>query len=135
MSAQMHLEYQGNLHVAAKHLQSNTTLATDAPTDNGGKGESFSPTDLLATALGACAITIMAKKAESMNLEFRDTRAEVEKVMSADPRRVAEVNIHFYLSSEFDERTRKILENTAYTCPVAQSIAAELKQNFVFHYE
>lgn len=135
MGTKMHLEYQGDLHVLATHLQSGTTITTDAPIDNGGKGASFSPTDLLATALGTCVLTMMSKKADSMNIDFRGSRAEVEKVMAMEPRRVGAVNIHLHLSASLDTRSRTILENTAHTCPVAKSLAAELHQNFIFHYD
>lgn len=134
MNPTISLQYRGQLHVDATHLASNTTLNTDAPTDNGGKGESFSPTDLLATALASCAITIMAKKAESMNLALGEVRAEVQKIMAESPRRVASVVIDFYFPGDYDAKTRQILEKTAHACPVAQSVSTELKQDFRFHF-
>lgn len=129
------LRYDGSLHVHAEHSQSRTVLNTDAPLDNGGKGESFSPTDLLAAALGSCAFTIMAKKAETMGIDLTGSRADVQKIMAAEPRRVAEVIIDFHMSIAADEKTRIILINTAHACPVAKSLAAELTQTFRFHWQ
>lgn len=85
--------YNGKLRTTAIHLKSNTQIITDAPVDNHGKGEAFSPTDLLATSLASCMLTIMGIKAESMRLDINDSKAEVTKVMSSDPRRVAEIHV------------------------------------------
>lgn len=131
----MHIqvEYQGALHTFATHQASGSTLETDAPVDNGGKGERFSPTDLLATALASCAITIMAKKAEQMGIDFA-VRADVEKIMAAEPRRVGEIRLNLHFAHAYDAKTRAILEATAHACPVAKSLSAELVQTLRFHY-
>ena len=126
--------YQGELRTQALHLKSNNEIITDAPTDNHGKGEAFSPTDLLATSLASCMLTIMGIKAASMELDISGTKAEVTKVMAADPRRVSEVQVEIYFSQSFDVRTQKVLEQAALSCPVAKSIHPDIKQAVQFHY-
>ena len=128
------VEYQGNLRTQALHLQSNNQIITDAPTDNHGKGEAFSPTDLLATSLASCMLTIIGIKAESMEIDVIGTKAEVTKTMVAEPRRVSEVKVNIQFAKDFDERTRKVLEAAALTCPVAKSIHPDIKQDVSFSY-
>ena len=128
------VEYQGNLRTQALHLQSNNQIITDAPTDNHGKGEAFSPTDLLATSLASCMLTIIGIKAESMEIDVVGTKAEVTKTMVAEPRRVSEVKVNIQFAKDFDERTRKVLEAAALTCPVAKSIHPDIKQEVSFSY-
>ena len=114
--------YQGDLRTTAIHLQSNNEIITDAPTDNQGKGEAFSPTDLLATSLASCMLTIIGIKARDMEIDIADTTSDVTKIMAADPRRVSEVHIAITFNQELDEKKKKIFYNTALTCPVAKSI-------------
>ena len=128
------VRYTGNLHNDLTHLQSGDTISTDAPTDNNGKGEAFSPTDLLATSLAACALTIMGMKADDLGVDLAGARSEVGKEMTANPRRVAKVTVDFYLNADLDERSRAVLEAAAHTCPVAKSLSADLVQVFNFHY-
>ena len=128
------LHYTGDLHNDMVHLQSGDKISTDAPVDNNGKGEAFSPTDLLAVSLAACAMTIMGIKAKALDLDLRSTRVEIEKEMALNQRRVARVSLDFYLSQELDENIRRVLEEAAHTCPVAKSLSAELVQEFRFHY-
>ncbi len=128
------VEYQGNLRTQALHLQSNNQIITDAPTDNHGKGEAFSPTDLLATSLASCMLTIIGIKAEGMEIDVVGTKAEVTKTMAAEPRRVSEVKVNIQFAKDFDERTRKVLEAAALTCPVAKSIHPDIKQDVSFSY-
>ena len=128
------VNYQGQLRTTAVHLQSNSTIITDAPVDNHGKGEAFSPTDLVATALASCMMTIMGIKAESMNIDLTGTHASVIKNMSATPRRISEIEVMIYMNKNHDSRTRKILEAAGLTCPVAQSLHPETKQNITFVY-
>lgn len=128
------VEYQGNLRTQALHLQSNNQIITDAPTDNHGKGEAFSPTDLLATSLASCMLTIIGIKAESMEIDVVGTKAEVTKTMVAEPSRVSEVKVNIQFAKDFDERTRKVLEAAALTCPVAKSIHPDIKQDVSFSY-
>jgi putative redox protein len=130
--------YQGELRTEAKHVYSNTTLITDAPLDNQGKAESFSPTDLLATSLGSCLMTVVAIAARTHGFEERliGTRLEITKVMKSEPRRVGELKIEIFLpeGSQFSEKEQKIIEHTARTCPVALSLHPDLLQNLNFHW-
>jgi uncharacterized OsmC-like protein len=128
------VNYQGQLRTSAVHLQSNSTVITDAPIDNHGKGEAFSPTDLVATALASCLMTIMGIKAESMDIDLTGTNAKVKKHMSTTPRRISQIDIEVTMNQNFDERTKKLLETAALTCPVAQSLHPEINQNIEFVY-
>ncbi len=128
------VEYQGQLRTVAVHLASNDQVITDAPVDNHGKGEAFSPTDLVATALASCMMTIMGIKAESMNIDLAGTRAEVTKHMSAQPRRISEIVVDVYMNSAHDEKNRALLEKAALTCPVGQSLHPETQQSIRFIY-
>ncbi len=121
--------YQGNLRTQAIHLQSSNEIITDAPIDNQGKGEAFSPTDLLATSLASCMLTIIGIKARDMEIDITGTTAEVTKVMAADPRRVSEIQVNITFQQALDDRTQKIFYNTALTCPVAKSIHPDIIQN------
>ena len=120
--------YQGDLRNTAIHLQSNNEIITDAPTDNQGKGEAFSPTDLLATSLASCMLTIIGIKARDMEIDIAGTTADVTKVMAADPRRVSEVHVAITFNQELDEKRQKIFYNTALMCPVAKSIHPDIIQ-------
>ena len=126
--------YTGNLRTEATHLRSGQALITDAPVDNKGKGEAFSPTDLLATSLGCCMLTIMGQVADSNNINIDGTTIEITKVMEANPRRVGEIIVEFTMKGNYSEKERKLLENAAHTCPVAKSLSAELKQTVIFNY-
>ncbi|MGO2365005.1 MAG: OsmC family protein [Psychrobacter sp.] len=125
--------YQGDLRTNAIHLQSNNEIITDAPTDNQGKGETFSPTDLLATSLASCMLTIIGIKARDIDLDIAGTTAEVLKVMAADPRRVSEVHVAITFNKQLDDKTQKIFYNTALTCPVAKSIHPDIIQKVTIH--
>ena len=126
--------YKGSLRTAAKHLQSETTIETDAPVDNQGKGERFSPTDLLATSLGSCMLTIMGIKARDMEIDLAGTEVSIKKIMKAEPRRVGgiDVSFKFPLQLNLTEKEKKILENAALTCPVAKSIHPDIEMNVEF---
>jgi putative redox protein len=128
--------YEGNLRTVCTHLKSNNSFETDAPTDNQGKGERFSPTDLMATSLGACAMTIMGIKARDLGLALEGTKVEVEKIMKADPRRVGGINLtfHFPDSVKADEKQRLIIERCAHTCPVFYSIHPDIELNISFQW-
>ncbi|MDN6276595.1 OsmC family protein [Psychrobacter sp.] len=127
--------YQGGLRTTAIHLQSNNEIITDAPIDNQGKGEAFSPTDLLATSLASCMLTIIGIKARDMNIDIAGTTAEVTKVMAAEPRRVSEVHVIITFSQPLDDRTQKIFYKMALTCPVAQSIHPDITQIVTIRHE
>lgn len=128
------IKYQGKLRTLMVHLQSNSEVITDAPVDNHGKGEAFSPTDLVATALASCMITIMGIKADDMGIDITGTSATVTKHMSLTPRRISEIEVSITLNKDFDERTCKLLEAAALTCPVGQSLHPETKQTIEFIY-
>jgi putative redox protein len=126
--------YKGELRTEAKHLQSATIIQTDAPTDNQGKGERFSPTDLLATSLGSCMLTIMGIKARDMEVDLDGTQVSIKKIMKQDPRRVGgiEVDFDFPGTLQVDEKQRAILERAALTCPVAKSIHPDIELDVHF---
>lgn len=128
--------YNGNLRTTAKHMQSGSIIETDAPVDNQGKGERFSPTDLLATSLGACMMTLMGIKARDLGIDLINTRIEVTKIMAADPRRVSGIIVHIYFPEglEVDEKSRTILERTAITCPVQMSIHPDIQVELEFNW-
>lgn len=129
------LEYIGELRVHAKHIKSGITLITDAPTDNHGKGESFSPTDLLCTALGTCMLTIMGISANTHSFNIDGTKVRITKIMKSDPRRVGEIIVEFDMPyKEFTEKQKDILRIAAENCPVAKSLHPELKQTIKFNY-
>jgi putative redox protein len=128
----MTLEYHGGLHCVATHGPSGTTLTTDAPVDNHGKGESFSPTDLVAAALGACMATIMGVYAEAHGLDLKGMRVEVAKEMAANPRRIAKLITDIWLPAGVAKSPA--LEAAARTCPVHQSLHPEMEKPINFHY-
>ncbi|MEO6549452.1 MAG: OsmC family protein [Ferruginibacter sp.] len=120
--------YEGNLRCTAKHLQSGTILETDAPTDNRGKGERFSPTDLVCTALATCMATTMAIKANDLQIELNGLTVEVQKTMQNDPRRISkiDVKVSFPPSLILEDKDRIILQRTGDNCPVVKSLHPEL---------
>lgn len=127
--------YKGKLRTEATHLRSSDTIITDAPVDNNGKGEAFSPTDLVATSLASCMITIMGIRAEKMDLDIEGCRAEIEKIMGSNPRRVQEVKVRVFMpKGDFSRKDRKILEEAARTCPVALTLSKDLVQDVSFEW-
>ena len=127
--------YLGGLRTEAIHVQSGNVIITDAPIDNQGKGEAFSPTDLVATALGSCMLTLMGIACNAHQIKgFEGTTIEVTKLMAADPRRIDKVIIEFYLINHFSDKEKKILELAAITCPVAKSLHPDLEQEIHFNY-
>ena len=126
--------YSGELRTQSVHTQSGETYITDAPTDNEGKGEAFSPTDIVATSLANCMMTIMGIVSKRKGLTIEGTEAKIDKFMGADPRRITEIKIDFYFPLNFSEDERKLLEKSALNCPVAKSLSSDLKQNIQFHY-
>ncbi len=127
--------YKGDLRTEATHLQSGTTILTDAPTDNQGKGEAFSPTDLVATALASCMATIMGIAARTHGIALEGTRFEVTKVMAAEPRRIAEIVVAVYFpeTNAPDAKQRMILEKAALGCPVLHSLHPDCRKAITFH--
>ena len=127
-------KYSGELRTHSVHTQSGETYITDAPTDNEGKGEAFSPTDIVATSLANCMMTIMGIVSKRKGLIIEGTEAKIDKFMGTDPRRITEIKIDFYFPVNFSEDERKLPEKSALNCPVAKSLSSDLKQNIEFHY-
>ena len=132
---QISIEYTGNLHCDAKHGPSGALIATDAPADNQGKGEVFSPTDLVATALGTCVATTMAIVAERHQVELKGMTVQVTKEMASDPRRISRLTTKVHLPLPADHPQRGLLETTALGCPVHRSLAAEMERPTEFFWE
>ena len=130
------VKYLGELRTESIHLASDSKIITDAPVDNHGKGEAFSPTDLMATSLANCMLTVMGIKAQGEGMTSIDgTTAEVTKIMYAEPRRVGEIHVKLtFPNNGFSDKEKKIYENTAHTCPVAKSLHPDLKQVLVFNW-
>jgi len=126
--------YVGHLRTEATHTTSGTTILTDAPVDNHGRGAAFSPTDLVSAALGACMMTIMGIVAERHNLNLTGVTYEITKHMAADPRRIARVDVRFQMPATLSAKERSLLENAARTCPVALSLNPEVRQEVQFLY-
>ena len=128
------VKYKGELRTEAEHLRSGKIIITDAPIDNQGKGEAFSPTDLVATALASCMMTIMGIVAERDGIKLEGTIAEVEKNMAKNPRRIGEIKIKIKFSQKLNRDEREKLERAAKTCPVSGSLNENLKETFEFIY-
>ena len=126
--------YLGDLRTEMTHLQSGNKVVTDAPTDNQGQGEFFSPTDLVAAALGSCMLTIMGQAARTHGIDIDGTKLEITKVMESSPRRIGEIAIDITLPHNYEPKQKKILENAADTCPVAKSLHPDTKQTIRYHY-
>lgn len=126
--------YKGNLRTSCEHLQSGNIFITDAPVDNQGNGEAFSPTDTVATALASCMLTIMGIKARDLGIDIENTYAQVTKHMAADPRRISKIEVEFFFNKEFSQKEKSILENAAKTCPVIYSLHPDMEKVIVFNY-
>ena len=124
--------YQGDLRTENTHIRSGTMYITDAPVDNHGKGEAFSPTDTVATGLANCMITVMGIKAEDLGVDLRGSTVEVTKHMAANPRRISRIELHLELPSAVGEKERKILENAGRTCPVMFSLHEAIEKEIQF---
>ena len=127
--------YLGDLRTSSIHLQSGNEIISDAPLDNNGKGEAFSPTDTVANALASCMMTVMGIKARDMNLDLKGSTAEVTKIMNAEPRRIGTIEIIFYMSGTDDQKNKTILERTAMTCPVFLSLNTEIEKRITFNWK
>jgi uncharacterized OsmC-like protein len=128
------ITYLGGLRTSCEHLQSGNTILTDAPTDNHGKGEAFSPTDLVATSLGSCMISIMAIKSKDLDVDLVDSTVEITKVMQAEPRKIAKIIVSLNLP-ETTKKNRIILEHAAMTCPVFLSLHPDIEKDITFHWK
>lgn len=132
MAVEMNGIYMGDLHCDITHGPSGTKISTDAPKDNMGRGEAFSPTDLMGVALGACIITTMGIVARRDNVPFEGATFHVTKVMNDNPRKIAELTVNLKLPSATTPEYRKKLEHIAHTCPVHRSIHPDVKMPINF---
>ncbi len=129
------ITYNGELRTSATHIKSGNSLITDAPVDNQGKGEAFSPTDMVATALGSCILTIMGIKARDKGLNIEGTRAEVTKTMASAPRRIAKIEVNiFFPQNNFSDHEKMLLEKAAHGCPVGRSLHPDMEEVVNFHW-
>ncbi|MGB5692094.1 MAG: OsmC family protein [Flavobacteriaceae bacterium] len=128
------VSYTGNLRTECIHLRSENSFITDAPIDNNGLGQAFSPTDTVATALASCMLTMMGIKARDLDIEINGSYAEVTKHMAANPRRISKIELSLTLPSALSEKHRKILEHTANTCPVIYSIHPDIEKAIDFQW-
>jgi uncharacterized OsmC-like protein len=127
--------YLGDLRTSSVHLQSGSEIISDAPLDNNGKGEAFSPTDTVANGFASCMFTVMGIKAKEMGVDFSGSTAEVTKIMATEPRRISEIHVTFEMHTDADEKTKTILERTALTCPVHFSLHPDIKREIVFNWK
>lgn len=135
MNQMAEVKYQGSLRTEMKHLKSGKTVVTDAPTDNNGKGEAFSPTDLVSAALSSCMMTIMGMVAEREGVDLKGLRSEVVKIMTSNPRKIGEIQVTFYHPAlQATDVQKQKLKNAALTCPVALSLSDSVKQTIVFNF-
>ncbi|MCX8471239.1 MAG: hypothetical protein RLZZ118_327 [Bacteroidota bacterium] len=127
--------YTGNLRTSATHLYSGTIIETDAPLDNQGLAERYSPTDLVATALGSCMLTIMGIAARTHSIPLEGTKVDIKKIMANDPRRIGEVAVTFHFPNvNYTDKEKKILERAALNCPVYKSLSADLLKTVNFYW-
>ncbi len=126
--------YTGGLRTTCEHVASGNQFITDAPVDNNGLGQAFSPTDTVATALASCMLTMMGIKANGMPEQLEGAYAEITKHMASDPRRIKKIEVTLFMPASVSDKNRKILENTARTCPVLYSIHPEIEKVISFHW-
>ena len=126
--------YNGDLRTECTHLKSGDSFVTDAPTDNNGLGQAFSPTDTIATGLASCMLTMMGIKANGLDVDLRFSTAEVTKHMSASPRRISKIEVTLSLPADISEKNRKILERTADTCPVHYSLHPDIEKDITYNW-
>ena len=126
--------YIGELRTTSIHLQSGTEILSDAPKDNHGKGEAFSPTDLVANSLATCMISIMGIKSKDLNVDLSGSTAEVTKIMQAEPRKIAKIEVVFNMTIAPDDKTKIILERAAMTCPVLLSLHPDIEKEITFNF-
>lgn len=127
--------YTGDLRTSSTHIQSGSVIISDAPVDNNGKGEAFSPTDTVANALASCMFTVMGIKAATMDVDFSGSTAAVTKHMQAEPRKISKIEVVFNMSIATDEKSRIILERTALTCPVYLSLHPDIEKIVSFNWK
>ena len=128
------IRYEGDLRTTAIHLDSGSQMSTDAPKDNHGLGETFSPTDMVCSALASCILTIMAIAVEKNDIDIKNTTAIVKKTMGNNPRRIVKIEIDLTFPKEYDVKTRTILERAAHNCPVHHSLSERVEKDISFTY-
>lgn len=129
------ITYVGELRTVCIHLQSGTEILTDAPTDNHGKGEAFSPTDLVATALGSCMVSIMGIKSRDLDVDLKDSTVSITKIMQAEPRKIAKIEVILNMSIATSDKNKTILERAAMTCPVLLSLHPDIEKEVTFNWK
>ena len=129
------ITYLGELRTSSVHLQSGAEILSDAPTDNHGKGEAFSPTDMVANALGSCMVSIMAIKSKDMPIDLVGSTVEVTKIMQPEPRKIAKIIIVLNMAVAADQKTKTILERAAMTCPVFLSLHPDIEKEVTFNWK
>jgi len=129
------ITYNGELRTTCEHIRSGDSFMTDAPVDNNGLGQAFSPTDTVATGLGSCMITVMGIKAQGLGVDLTDSSVEITKHMASNPRRIAKIEAKLSLPANVTDKNRKILENTANTCPVHYSLHPDIEKVITFSWE
>ena len=127
--------YLGDLRTSSIHVQSGSEIVSDAPLDNNGKGEAFSPTDTVANALASCMMTVMGIKARDVDVDFTGATASVTKIMNVEPRRIGAIEIVFDMNISADQKSKTILEKTAMTCPVFLSLNPEIEKRITFNWK
>jgi len=128
------VKYQGNLRTIATHLDSGSKITTDAPKDNHGLGEAFSPTDILCSSLASCVLTIMAIAVEKRDVDIKGATAIIKKTMVNNPRRIAKIDIDLTFPKKYDSKIKTILERAAYNCPVHHALSQSIEKNISFKY-
>ncbi len=129
------ITYLGNLRTQSKHIASNNLIVTDAPIDNHGRGEAFSPTDLMANSLGCCMLTIIGIAANTHQFSIDGTIVNITKIMQSNPRKIAEIKVDFIFPKiEYNSKQKAIIEHAAFTCPVALSLHPDIRQSITFSY-
>jgi uncharacterized OsmC-like protein len=127
--------YNGELRTDCVHLKSNNSFVTDAPVDNNGLGQAFSPTDTVVTGLASCMLTMMGIKANGLEVELKGSTASVTKHMAASPRRISKIEVEVHLPKNISEKNRKILQHTADTCPVHHSLNPDIERIISYHWD
>ncbi|MFE3848643.1 OsmC family protein [Flavobacterium sp. LB3P45] len=127
--------YLGDLRTSSIHAQSGNEIISDAPLDNNGKGEAFSPTDTVANALASCMMTVMGIKAREINIDLKGSTAAVTKIMNTEPRRIGVIEITFEMVGTIEQKNMTILERTAMTCPVFMSLNTEIEKRITFNWK
>ncbi|MBU2996585.1 OsmC family protein [Cellulophaga baltica] len=127
--------YKGELRTSCEHVASESVFATDAPVDNNGLGQAFSPTDTVATGLASCMLTMMGIKATGLSVNLKETTASVTKHMATNPRRISKIEVELHLPTEVSDKDKKILEHTANTCPVHYSLHPDIEKVISFNWD